>query len=462
MMAEKKSISEERRVRELEDIICTLKFELNGLKDVVTSVEINARIDRETMKQGFEQRVQHVIAWLARMKGEVDIKANEITQLEAKVKILEERAKAAKQEKESVSAQTQTIDNNIQTTQQEKGGNPLQTKQENRGTNLQKEGNRTSLNLGSGANLQLCTCHHNTPDPQAQKVRIEALEGQLQAEKREREKAELAYADLLEKFKEIKPKKEKKPPANLGVPHKLVLPEAPAPKFWLQTLNTGATTDVFSLTEILEGILRPFREDEIWALLHQAATLLHAMHENGKIHGNLSLDAIGSTRDGKISLIKLDAEAAPKFKPHRPSVEIDAFYDIFGLGVMLWSTSDYLLEDDEEPATSEELCMLIGDMTSDELSEVPPLTDLIMKSATHAQVSQNLFRDILREVDRKKELRKTYVKGIVMNQDDLVRNLLNEIATGIVLKKVPPPEARPHFKNDSVWQSGRVKSARVA
>jgi hypothetical protein len=85
VMAERRRTPEERHIMELEDIICTLKFELNGLKDVVASVEINARIDRETMKQGFEQRVQHVVAWLARMKGEVDKKANEITQLEEKV-----------------------------------------------------------------------------------------------------------------------------------------------------------------------------------------------------------------------------------------------------------------------------------------------------------------------------------------------------------------------------------------
>jgi hypothetical protein len=85
MMAERRNGSEDKRMRELEDIICTLKFELNGLKHVVTSVESVARTERETMKQGFQQRVQHVVDWLDQMRGEVDKKAEQITQLEEKV-----------------------------------------------------------------------------------------------------------------------------------------------------------------------------------------------------------------------------------------------------------------------------------------------------------------------------------------------------------------------------------------
>ena len=82
---EGKNSPENRRVRELEDIICTLKFELNGLKHVVSVVESEARTEREVMRNGFQQRVQYVVDWMNSTSAEVDKKADQITQLEEKV-----------------------------------------------------------------------------------------------------------------------------------------------------------------------------------------------------------------------------------------------------------------------------------------------------------------------------------------------------------------------------------------
>jgi hypothetical protein len=42
--------------------------------------------------------------------------------------------------------------------------------------------------------------------------------------------------------------------SNIGIPHKLILPEAPAPKFWLQSVHVPGSSDVFPLTDILEGV----------------------------------------------------------------------------------------------------------------------------------------------------------------------------------------------------------------
>jgi len=420
----------DKRVRELEDIICTLKFELNGLKNVVASVESEGRTEREMMNQGFQQRVKHVEDWLDLVNGEVDKKALQLTQLEEKIRTYEGKstAHATKQDKER----------NIY----------------DKGVPLEKQTNRMSCSQ----------CASNQTELGKHKEKIQTLEKQLQVEKEKREKAEQDYAEVVEKYKDFKFRKDKKPLANLGVPHKLILPEAPAPKFWLQAIQPSGNTDILSLNDILDGILRPFRDDEIWALLYQVAKLLHTKHETGKIHGNLSLDTIRSNQDGKISIIDVGAIAAPKFKPSNAGM--DAIYDIFGLGVVLWSTSDYLLDDDEEPATSEALCILIGDMTSDEISEVPSIDELIAKSATHAQVAQKLFREIIRELDRKKEMRNQYEKGITINQGDLVQSLMHEIATGINLKKVPPPEAKPlhNWKVDNSWQTnnGKMKLIRVA
>lgn len=84
-MVEERSQSTIRHVRELEDIICTLKFELNGLKDVVATVENEAQREREEMKKSFQQRVQEVVQWLDVMRGEVDNKVEQVLQLEEKV-----------------------------------------------------------------------------------------------------------------------------------------------------------------------------------------------------------------------------------------------------------------------------------------------------------------------------------------------------------------------------------------
>lgn len=76
---------ESKRVKELEDIICTLKFELNGLKNVVATVESDAVMEREMIKKGFQQRVQHVVDWLNQVQGEVEKKAAQLSFLEEKV-----------------------------------------------------------------------------------------------------------------------------------------------------------------------------------------------------------------------------------------------------------------------------------------------------------------------------------------------------------------------------------------
>jgi hypothetical protein len=60
-------------------------------------------------------------------------------------------------------------------------------------------------------NAQQHACQLHTTELQIQKERVYALEKQLQAEIQARKKAEHEYADLLEKYKEIKPKNKKIP-----------------------------------------------------------------------------------------------------------------------------------------------------------------------------------------------------------------------------------------------------------
>jgi len=252
---------------------------------------------------------------------------------------------------------------------------------------------------------------------------------------------------------------------NLGVPPKLILPEGPAPKFWLQTCQpVSDTRTVFSLAEILEGILRPFREDEIWGLANQIAVKLGPTHKQGKVHGNIFLGSVGLNVDGTVTIIETKEMAPPKFIPPENLPKKRLSYDIFGLGAVLWSTGDYLLDEDEEPSIGEELCELILEMASDDPSERPHLGILLERTSKYTNVSQNLLREIMQEVSRKRDLRSQYEKGVVTNQSQMIRSLLNEIQGGITLRKRVPPEERLRSMSEASLQEiqkGKVKLLRV-
>jgi predicted RNase H-like nuclease (RuvC/YqgF family) len=73
------------RINELEDIICTLKFEINGLKAVVFDLEDKALADREKLKVDFQREVDGVMSRLEQLNRQVEEKIAYIAQLEAKV-----------------------------------------------------------------------------------------------------------------------------------------------------------------------------------------------------------------------------------------------------------------------------------------------------------------------------------------------------------------------------------------
>lgn len=73
------------RITELEDIICTLKFEINGLKSVVLSLEDDAQVEREKVKKEFQIKVDEIFGWMDEMRLEINGKMEEICKLEEKV-----------------------------------------------------------------------------------------------------------------------------------------------------------------------------------------------------------------------------------------------------------------------------------------------------------------------------------------------------------------------------------------
>jgi len=75
---------------------------------------------------------------------------------------------------------------------------------------------------------------------------------------------------------------------------------------------------------------------------------------------------------------------------------------IYSLGVALWTSADYLLDEEEEPALSAEFCDFIGLMTEDEPANRPPLKTLLPYVEKYKDISAPILTALLREVDRKK------------------------------------------------------------
>ena len=78
------NVSADKRIAELEDIICTLKFELNGLKYVIATQEVEAH-SLEAVKQEFKQKVNEVVVQLDLVSNKVTNRVDQLSVLEQKV-----------------------------------------------------------------------------------------------------------------------------------------------------------------------------------------------------------------------------------------------------------------------------------------------------------------------------------------------------------------------------------------
>jgi len=295
-------------------------------------------------------------------------------------------------------------------------------------------------------------------DLEKEREKKQALEKQILMEIQKREEIEAKFKVLTREMeamkrntknnKNTKPLTRKPDGIELGVPEKLVLPEAKAPKFWLKAVISKSSGHMLSLHDILECILRPFREDEVWGLLHEIAIQLHDLHKNNKSHERISLQTTGISRDGRVLLFEKSELAPQKFTAPEHSVHNSKDIhddcekcDIYGVGVLLWSVADYLNDEDEEPKISEDLCDCITHMTHDQPNPRPSAETLIQRTENYENASKNLLQNIFQEVDRKSDMRQQYEKGIISNQRAVIRKLLEEI------KSAKPEQLKPNTRN---------------
>lgn len=184
---EKRKASDDR-VAELEDIICTLKFEINGLKSVVASMEDEASAEKERVKKELQDRAEEILNWVEEMRLEVESRMAEVFQLEAKVSFTLFIIKVGLINFKVREMQEKDIILKVATASIKPVPLPLPP------NHIDKQDRE-----------------QYTAQLKAEKEKIEGLEKQLRAEVLRREKAEIAYTELLEKQKklQIKPKEKK-------------------------------------------------------------------------------------------------------------------------------------------------------------------------------------------------------------------------------------------------------------
>lgn len=205
-----------------------------------------------------------------------------------------------------------------------------------------------------------------------------------------------------------------------------------------------------NIGDILEAVLRPLSEDEVGSLAFQAIPLLAQVHSQGRLHNNITHKTLRVTKDGVVLLLdKVDGEpddetkiGAIKFRAPEPGgATIQS--DTYSLGVALWTSTDYLLDEEEEPELSAEFCDFIGLMTDDEPNKRPPLRTLLPYVEKYRDVSMPILCNLLREVERKKILRLEIQETTVQRQKALGKELLNEINKGVRLKRMEKAAVAP-------------------
>jgi hypothetical protein len=198
------------------------------------------------------------------------------------------------------------------------------------------------------------------------------------------------------------------------------------------------------VSQILDIILRPLREDEIWCICYLASKVLFTLHKNNKLHKGIRQECLIITLEGDLILedgpFLLDRFLAPE--TNEPS-KCTTKSDVYGLGACLWTCADFLMEDDEEPNLSQELLFVIEQMTDDDPKERPNIEFILQESMKYENSATTVMRELMKEVERKKVLKRDLQAKNVEKQVALSKNLLGEIRSGIQLKQVTISEEKP-------------------
>jgi len=196
-----------------------------------------------------------------------------------------------------------------------------------------------------------------------------------------------------------------------------------------------------NVSDILDAILRPLTEEEIGSMAAQSFALLAEIHNKGELHNNLKHKTIYINSSGMVYFVKHDGEddskvggSSIKFKAPESALSIAS--DIYSLGVALWTSADYLLDEEEEPALSADFCDFIGMMTDDFPENRPPIKALIPHVERYKDMSPSYLAALIKEVERKRLLRAEITEVTEKKQRQLGKVLLDEIEKGVHLKKV--------------------------
>jgi len=221
-------------------------------------------------------------------------------------------------------------------------------------------------------------------------------------------------------------------------------PHAPAaPKTRGQTpqQDPAIPAGAVNIGDILEAIFRPLAEEEIGSLAYQALRILGEYHNRGQLHNNIKHKTIYIAPSGIVTIIENDGEDESKvggtsIKFKAPEAAVSVASDIYSLGVALWTSADYLLDEEEEPALSADFCEFIGGMTDDEPENRPPIKTLETYVERYSELSASYLAALLKEVERKKQLRINISEDKERKQKSLGKVLMNEIEQGVRLRHV--------------------------
>jgi adenine phosphoribosyltransferase len=223
-----------------------------------------------------------------------------------------------------------------------------------------------------------------------------------------------------------------------------------------------------NIADILETIIRPLTEEEIGSLAFQALPLLAEVHNQGRLHNNIKHKTIYISPSGVVTLIENDGEDESKvggssIKFKAPESALSVASDIYSLGVALWTSADYLLDEEEEPALSADFCEFIGGMTEDEPENRPPIRELVRHVEKYRELSASYLAALLKEVERKKLLRKEISEDKERKQKSLGKILLTEIEKGVRLRHVDLDALEPAAKqtNPHELMCMRIRSFNV-
>jgi len=195
---------------------------------------------------------------------------------------------------------------------------------------------------------------------------------------------------------------------------------------------------------------------------------LAEIHNRGQLHNNIKHKTIYINPSGVVTIVDSDGEDESKvggtsIKFKAPEAAVSVASDIYSLGVALWTSADYLLDEEEEPALSADFCEFIGGMTDDEPENRPPIKLLQTYVERYRDLSPSYLAALIKEVERKKLLRKEISEDKERKQKGLGKILLNEIEKGVRLRHVDLTSIAPAQKqtNPHEIMCMRIKSFSV-